>query len=87
MSYKYRHPGVSEEDILNHYLNTDLRGKFSKMCKQANINYDTALEYRKRHDNITDEQVILHYNPYCYYNIQGEFIIVPLPKSKGDTND
>jgi hypothetical protein len=37
---------------------------FKKMCIEHNINYRTAITYRSRHRNLTDEQVIEKYlNP------------------------
>lgn len=57
--------------------------KFSnlrKLCSMARIKPNTACAYKDDHPELTDEQVILRYNPFCYYNILGEFTIVPLPE-------
>lgn len=86
-NYKTRNPHLTDDEIIKHFLDkkdTEEIVTFADKCRRANISYKTALFYRKNHPELTDEQVIQHYNPYCYFNIQGDFIIVPLPEIKGD---
>ena len=86
-NYKTRNPHLTDEEIIKHFLDKKDKEEtvtFADKCRQANISYKAALFHRKNHPELTDEQVILHYNPYCYFNIQGDFIIVPLPEIKGD---
>lgn len=45
-----------------------------KISNALKVNYRQALRIRKKND-LNIEQLIQHYNPYCYFNIQGEFII------------
>lgn len=61
----------------NSLINKELRS----MCSKAYVNYDRALKIR-RINKLTNEQTIQYLNPYCYFNITGDFIIVPLPKSR-----
>ena len=78
--YKRNHPELTDAQILEHFTVISLY----KKCKQAGISYKQVNKYRQRHPELTDEQLILHYNPYCYYNITGDFVIVPLPENKED---
>ena len=56
--------------------------EFREKCLRAGIDIKRAVQFRRKHIELTDEQVILYYNPYCYFNIQGEFIIVPIPDKR-----
>ena len=46
-----------------------------QLCIDANINYNKAKSYKRLHPELTIEQIIIHYRPDCYINIQGELII------------
>ena len=86
-NYKTEHPYLSDDEVIKYFINKGDVGvvSFADKCKRANISYKSALFYRRKHSEQVDEQVILHFNPYCYYNIHGEFIIVPLPDKKEKT--
>ena len=45
-------------------------------CEQAGINFSEASLYKKAHPELSDYEIIFHFNPYCYMNIRGELIIV-----------
>ena len=47
-----------------------------KYCKLAGIDYKEASLFKRRHPELTDEDIVIHFNPYCYYNITGDLIIV-----------
>ena len=55
-SYKYKHPELTEEQVLNYYLTSV---SFAEKCRQAGIGYRMASDYKKRHKDLTEEQVIL----------------------------
>ena len=52
--------------------------ELSQKCREAGINIAAARIYKYKHPELTEDEVIQHYNTKCYYNILGEFIIVPL---------
>ena len=45
-----------------------------KICHVLKVNYRQALRLKKK-NNLSVEELIIHYNPYCYFNILGELII------------
>lgn len=45
-----------------------------KICAALKVNYRQALRLKKK-NNLSVEELIMHYNPYCYFNIQGDLII------------
>jgi len=72
--YRYRHPELSSEQILEFY-NQPQEQSFSDLCKKLNINYKKAYSFKQRHPELTDEQVILYYRPDIKMNIFGELVI------------
>ena len=72
--YKYRHPELSNEQILKFY-NQSLEPSFYNLCKKSKVNYHTANSFKRRHPELTEEQVIIYYRPDCYINMFGELII------------
>lgn len=72
--YKYRHPELSNEQILKFY-NQPLEPSFYNLCKKANVNYDAARSLKRRHPELMDEEIITYYNPRCFINILGELVI------------
>lgn len=44
-------------------------------CEKAGINFSEASLYKEMHPELSDYEIIFHFNPYCYMNIQGELII------------
>ena len=72
--YKYRHPELSNEQILEFY-NQSQEPSFSDLCKKVDVNYKKAYRFKQHHPELTDEQVIIHYRPDCYINIFGELVI------------
>ena len=72
--YKYRHPELSNEQILEFY-NHPQKQRFSDLCKKANVDYNKAYGYKRSHPELTDVQVIIHFRPDCYINLFGELIL------------
>ena len=71
--YKYRHPELNNEQILEFY-NQPQEQDFSDLCKKFNVNYKKAYSFKQRHPELTDEQAIIHFRPDCYINILGEIV-------------
>lgn len=69
----FKHPKYENEENENKNKNKIFKNK----CKNANVEYSTALRYRKRHPELTDEQVIEYYikNKNKYKRIQADDII------------
>ncbi len=44
------------------------------LCNQFGVNYKKAYNYKRNHPELTDEEIIIHYNPDCYINIFGEIV-------------
>lgn len=72
--YKYRHPELSNEQILEFY-NQPQKSCFSDLCKKANVNYRLASNYKIKHPELTNEEIIIYYRPDYYINWLGELVI------------
>ena len=48
----------------------------------AKVDVSKALNYMIENPSLPYTKAIINFNPYCYYNIQGEFIIIPLSQGK-----
>ena len=82
ISYRANHPELTDDDVVKYYINE--LNIFKQKCAAAGISYNAAAHYIRFNNGVTYDQAILKYNPYCYYNITGDFIIVPLPNNKGE---
>ena len=81
-SIKTRNKDLTDEEIIALCLERQSVLKeetFVDLCKKAGIDPVRAQNYKDR-NGLTIPEVIQYYNPYCYYNITGNFVIVPLPK-------
>ena len=47
------------------------------LCDNFGVNYEKAYRFKRKHPELTDEQVIIYYRPNCYINILGELITMP----------
>lgn len=50
------------------------KSKFHILCNKFGVNYKKAYNYKRRHPELTDEQVIIYYRPDCYINWLGELV-------------
>ena len=48
---------------------------FHILCDKVGVDYKKAYSYKRRHPELTDEQVIIYYKPDCYINLLGELVI------------
>ena len=71
--YKYRHPELTDEQVINYYMQKEK--SFRQKCIDYNVNYNTAKTFRKNHPELSDEQVIIAYRPDLRLNIFGEIIL------------
>lgn len=44
------------------------------LCDKLGVNYKKAYNYKRRHPELTDEQVIIHYRPDYWINWLGELV-------------
>lgn len=49
---------------------------FKEKCKTFEVNYKNALEFRRNHPELSDNQIIMIYNKKVYENILGELILI-----------
>lgn len=49
--------------------------RLGELCSKFNVNFNKALAFKKTHNYMSDEQIIVHYRPDCYINIFGELVI------------
>lgn len=61
--------------ILNFLIRKGEKNMLKEYCEQAGINFNEASMYKEAHPKLSDYEIIFHFNPYCYINIQGELII------------
>ena len=48
--------------------------RLGELCSKFNVNFSKALAFKKIHNDMSDEQIVVHYRPDCYINIFGEII-------------
>ena len=48
---------------------------FKVKCSKTEINYYTAYAYKRKHPELSDEEVIIHYRPDLLVNIFGKIIL------------
>lgn len=47
---------------------------FTQKCIENSINYEAAVSYRHKHQELTDEQIIIRFKPELSINVFGEII-------------
>ena len=48
---------------------------FHILCDKVGVDYKKAYSYKRRHPELTDNQVITCYRPECYINIFGALVV------------
>lgn len=59
--YKRSHKGLTDEELINSYIQFKQRISFREMCRQAGINHINAEYYKRKHPELTDKQIIEWY--------------------------
>ena len=72
--YKKRNSST-DEDTMNYFIQLKEKITFTQKCINAGISTGSALQYKSRHPELTDEQIIMYYRPDCYINWIGELVV------------
>ena len=80
--YKQHHPELTEEQVIDWYKQRNGQvGRWTSdgetlysLCKRYEVNYQSAITYRKHNSSLSNEQIILHYRPDLRLNVLGEII-------------
>ena len=59
--YKRSHKGLTDEQLINSFIQSKQRVPFREKCRQAGINTTNAEYYKRKHPELTDEQIIEWY--------------------------
>lgn len=58
-SYKTSYKGISNAEAVELYLKNRDKITFKELCAQHNLSYGTSLQFRRKHPDLSDEEVIL----------------------------
>lgn len=59
LAYASNHPELSHEEIIEYYRHKPI--PFKELCEQEGVSYSSLKDYRKKHADLSDKQVILKY--------------------------